>query len=75
MRHITLEVSDVPTLPPSVERRAGPADRRRIWRGGRRDSDWVNRPSNALANLEMADGVGPRPNVIRRAVSSVLHLW
>jgi hypothetical protein len=75
MRHIILEASDVPTLPPVIERRLGPADRRRIWRGGRRDIDWVNRPRHALANLELGENVAPpRPGVLWRTLSSVLHL-
>ena len=39
--------------PPVVlfDRRKRP-DRRTEWRGGRRDSDWVNRPPGAFAKLE-----------------------
>ncbi|MEE8130558.1 MAG: hypothetical protein V3T48_09730 [Vicinamibacterales bacterium] len=39
--------------PPVVlfERRRNP-DRRTTWRGGRRDSDWLNRPPGALAKLD-----------------------
>lgn len=39
-------------LPPvvRVDRRRAP-DRRVGWRGGRRDADWLNRPSNSLARM------------------------
>lgn len=39
--------------PPVVlyDRRKSP-DRRDSWRGGRRDSDWINRPSGALRRFE-----------------------
>jgi hypothetical protein len=40
---------DVPVV--LFDRRRAP-DRRRAWRGGRRDSDWLNRPPGALARLE-----------------------
>jgi hypothetical protein len=33
-----------------VDRRRTP-DRRAFWRGGRRDTDWLNRPLSALAPL------------------------
>lgn len=33
------------------ERRVQP-DRRKVWRGGRRDSDWISRPMGSLAKLE-----------------------
>ena len=36
-----------------IERRAHP-DRRSSWRGGRRDSDWTNRPPGGLERLERA---------------------
>ena len=40
-------------VPPavSVDLRAA-ADRRAFWRGGRRNSDWFNRPIGAWRNLE-----------------------
>jgi len=39
-------------LPPVIlfDRRRHP-DRRTEWRGGRRDADWLNRPSDGLARL------------------------
>ena len=51
MQHIISEADDVPMAPPLVERRLSP-DRRAEWRGGRRDSDWLERPYGALARLE-----------------------
>jgi hypothetical protein len=71
MRHIIADVSDIPPAHPLVDRRRTP-DRRMVWRGGRRDSDWVNRPLNGLANLE---GRQRRANALRKALLSVLHLW
>jgi len=40
-------------LPPVVvvERRRTP-DRRQCWRGGRRNTDWINRPAGAWRHLE-----------------------
>ena len=73
MRHIIVEVSDIPAAPPLVDRRCTP-DRRAVWRGGRRDSDWVNRPLSGLANLKARQR---RANALKkaRAMLSVLHLW
>jgi hypothetical protein len=73
MKHIVSNVSDVPLAPPLVERRKNP-DRRAVWRGGRRDSDWVNRPRMAWANL-LEKQEQDRMGAFRRAVFSVLHLW
>jgi len=44
---------DLRDLPPVVivERRLTP-DRRMTWRGGRRNTDWTNRPLGAWAQLE-----------------------
>jgi hypothetical protein len=44
---------DLQDLPPIVivERRHLP-DRRTTWRGGRRNTDWTNRPLGAWAQLE-----------------------
>jgi len=44
---------DLQDLPPviTVERRRLP-DRRTFWRGGRRNTDWTNRPLGAWALLE-----------------------
>jgi hypothetical protein len=72
MRHIIAEVSDVPDATPAVDRRRTP-DRRTVWRGGRRDSDWINRPPGALVRLESSRKVG----ILRRAVVAiftVLHI-
>ena len=70
MKHVVSDVVDVPPPMPPVERRRAP-DRRTVWRGGRRDSDWVNRPPSAWAQL---DNRRRRPGLLRRA-ASVLHLW
>jgi hypothetical protein len=71
MRHIVVDGSDVPVASPLVDRRRTP-DRRKEWRGGRRDSDWVNRPPDSLARLEARRNPVGR---IRRVVSTLLHLW
>jgi len=71
MRHIIADVSDIPPAHPLVDRRTTP-DRRTVWRGGRRDSDWVSRPPNGLASLEVSP---PKANALRKALLSVLHLW
>jgi hypothetical protein len=70
MRHIVSDGVDVPVAMPPIDRRRTP-DRRTEWRGGRRDSDWTDRPPDALANLERARRIG----AVRRMVSSVLHIW
>jgi hypothetical protein len=70
MRHIVLETDDVPLPPPLYDRRKTP-DRRRVWRGGRRDSDWVNRPIGALARLDREHAWRDR----WRRTFSTLHLW
>jgi hypothetical protein len=70
MKHIVSNVNDIPAFPPAMDRRRTP-DRRAVWRGGRRDSDWVNRPLGGLDRLE----VGGRPAAWKRAIFSVLHLW
>jgi len=63
--HNTIELSDVPAFV-FVDRRRTP-DRRTVWRGGRRDSDWtINRPQGVLA-LEPDT---QRVNVLRRWFSS-----
>jgi hypothetical protein len=54
-----------------VDRRRTP-DRRKEWRGGRRDTDWINRPPDSLARLQAAQR---HPGTIRRVVSTLLHLW
>jgi hypothetical protein len=68
VKHITFNLDDVPPMPLGSDRRIS-LDRRLIWRGGRRDSDWTNRPPNAWAQL---DAVDPSPRW--RAVLSTLHL-
>jgi hypothetical protein len=69
MRHIIRAPIDVPAPPPPYDRRRSP-DRRKTWRGGRRDSDWLNRPPGALTRLEATQ----RRSAWRRALA-VLHIW
>ncbi len=69
MRLIIGDMTDVPAPVPLVDRRRNP-DRRSVWRGGRRNSDWVNRPPHAWRALERQNKTG----LLKRAVS-VLHLW
>ena len=45
-----LEPQDLPPIV-IIERRHSP-DRRTFWRGGRRNTDWTNRPLGAWAQLE-----------------------
>ncbi|HEY7284892.1 MAG TPA: hypothetical protein VH497_05605 [Vicinamibacterales bacterium] len=54
---------DLQDLPPIVivERRRE-RDRRTFWRGGRRNTDWTNRPPGAWAQME-------------RQQSSAWHYW
>jgi len=52
MKHKTLP-ADVAGEPPVVvlmERRVNP-DRRALWRGGRRDRDWQDRPDGAWSRV------------------------
>ena len=69
MKHTTSVIDDLPLLPVHVERRLNP-DRRTIWRGGRRDSDWTERPLGAWDRL----GRDGRPVTRFRQVLSTLHL-
>jgi hypothetical protein len=71
MKHIVSDVVDVPLAPPLVDRRKTP-DRRTVWRGGRRDSDWTNRPPGAWTEIKAAEN---RMGALRRAVHFVTHLW
>ena len=71
MKHIIVEVNDVPPPMPLVDRRKN-RDRRAQWRGGRRDSDWVNRPPDAWAKLQTREN---RMLSFSRKVLSGLHLW
>ncbi len=71
MKHIISDITDVPPVPPILDRRRNP-DRRAVWRGGRRDSDWINRPPDALARLEAKQS---KAAAFKRAVFSVMHLW
>jgi len=71
MRHIILDTNDVPPPAPLYDRRRTP-DRRRVWRGGRRDSDWVNRPLDGLARV---DRQHTKLSGWRRALSTIHLLW
>ena len=68
VKHIISDFEDVPPLPCLMDRRIH-VDRREIWRGGRRDSDWTSRPPNAWETLDTTDRP-PRWH----AVLSTLHL-
>lgn len=68
MKHIVFDVEDVPPPPRGMDRRVSP-DRRTIWRGGRRDTDWVNRPPDVWDRF--APGQAPSR---WRTVLSTLHL-
>jgi hypothetical protein len=46
----SLWLDDVPVI--FQERRKGVATRRRVWRGGRRDSDWIDRPPDSWRHLQ-----------------------
>jgi hypothetical protein len=54
MRETPHVIDDLP--PFIVERRRSP-DRRTVWRGGRRDSDWINRPPGALDRMQRPAGI------------------
>jgi hypothetical protein len=55
VKHITLDVDDVPVIAPALDRRCTP-DRRTTWRGGRRDTDWVARPPDAWERYAAGPG-------------------
>jgi hypothetical protein len=69
MKHIIVDQTDVPPPPPAYDRRRTP-DRRTIWRGGRRDSDWIDRPLGGLDRLERE----AKRSAWRRVLST-LHIW
>jgi hypothetical protein len=69
MKHLVSDAIDVPPPAPAYDRRRT-TDRRKVWRGGRRDSDWVNRPIGALDRLEREATFSAW-----RRVLSTLHLW
>lgn len=70
MKHITLDVNDVPVISPLMDRRRAP-DRRTTWRGGRRDSDWVGRPPDAWHRYVAESADLPR----WRQMLSSLHIF
>jgi hypothetical protein len=73
MKHIVSDLGDVPPPAPEMDRRRVP-DRRKSWRGGRRDSDWQNRPLGALDRLDRLDEAKAKVKLLRRALAA-LHLW
>lgn len=70
MKHIVSDMGEVPPPAPEMDRRRVP-DRRKAWRGGRRDSDWQNRPLGALDRLDDAKA---KVKLLRRALAA-LHIW
>jgi hypothetical protein len=70
MKHIVSDMGDVPPPAPEMDRRRVP-DRRKAWRGGRRDSDWQNRPLGALDRLDDAKA---KVKLLRRALAA-LPIW
>jgi hypothetical protein len=70
VKHITHRADDVPVVPFLMERRCTP-DRRIEWRGGRRDTDWQNRPLGAWARV----GTRDRKPLRWVRLFSALHLW
>jgi hypothetical protein len=68
VKHIIYDVDDVPVLPQIMDRRVNP-NRRAVWRGGRRDGDWTDRPPDAWTRL-----VPGHPPSRWRTVLSTLHL-
>ncbi len=75
MKHIVSSVDDVPPpFPPALDRRRTP-DRRAVWRGGRRDSDWVNRPLGAMDRFAAEHSAQQARAAWKRRIFSVLHLW
>jgi hypothetical protein len=52
MKHRTLPANwiDEPCPIVAIDRRSHP-DRRAVWRGGRRDDDWINRPPGAIDRI------------------------
>ena len=75
MRHIPHESTDVPPTP-VPDRRKTP-ERRRVWRGGRRDSDWHDRPIGGLDRFERQVEKAERKKQLStwRRVLSNLNLW
>ena len=46
----SLWLDDIPVV--FQERRKGAATRRSVWRGGRRDTDWTERPPDSWRHLQ-----------------------
>jgi hypothetical protein len=71
METMVTDRDEVPAAPPEVDRRKSP-DRRAVWRGGRRDADWIHRPPGALSRLtEPGKPTGSR----WRDALATLHFW
>jgi len=70
VKHISLDVDDVPVIAPLLDRRRTP-DRRATWRGGRRDSDWTARPLDGLSRYATEASDAPR----WRQMLSSLHIF
>jgi hypothetical protein len=72
MKHKTLP-ADVAGEPPVVvlmERRINP-DRRALWRGGRRDRDWQDRPDGGWSRVRRPTAVAARlARIVKGAVGS-----
>jgi hypothetical protein len=71
MKHLTSDAGDMPPPLFALDRRCTP-DRRTVWRGGRRDSDWRNRPLGGLDRIE--DAARRRNSLLRKALSA-LNVW
>jgi hypothetical protein len=69
VKHIRLQTDDIPAAPFLMDRRRTP-ERRTIWRGGRRDSDWRNRPLGAWNRVHDAESESSWKRVL-----ASLHLW
>ena len=69
MKHIRYQADDIPAAPFVMDRRRNP-DRRAVWRGGRRDSDWRERPLDAWTRVQ-SERLAPG---WKRVLAS-LHLW
>ncbi|HXW04119.1 MAG TPA: hypothetical protein VD833_02725 [Vicinamibacterales bacterium] len=74
MKHTILHGDDLPLLPVLVDRRRNP-DRRALWRGGRRDSDWTERPPGAWPRLARGEAGASPTARFRQALSSLHLLW
>jgi hypothetical protein len=58
IRGMRADIHVIEDLPPVVIERRRQKDRRTTWRGGRRDSDWLERPPGALTRMTEPTGWG-----------------